>query len=86
MMVSNDRYLDTFTRIDNKKIDFEIIFFRQQKVNVCSLQQNDIILPLTHVCHNNNYVCTRINDIAIAMSYSSRADPGLRVAFKCLNV
>ena len=57
MMVSNDRYLDTFTRIDNKKIDFEIIFFRQQKVNVCSLQQNDIILPLTHVCHNNDYVC-----------------------------
>ena len=29
---------------------------------------------------------TRINDIAIAMSYSSRADPGLRGAFKCLNV
>ena len=29
---------------------------------------------------------TRINDIAIAMSYSSRADPGLRVAFKYLNV
>ena len=27
------------------------------------------------------YVLTRINDIAIAMSYSSRADPGLRVAF-----
>ena len=29
---------------------------------------------------------TRINDISIAMSYSSCADPGLRVAFKCLNV
>ena len=29
---------------------------------------------------------TRINDIAIAMSYSSRAYRGLRVAFKCLNV
>ena len=28
---------------------------------------------------------TRINDIAIAMSYSSRAEPGLRVAFKHLN-
>ena len=28
----------------------------------------------------------RINDIAITMSYSSRADPGLRVAFKYLNV
>ena len=28
----------------------------------------------------------RINDIAIAMSYSSRADPGLRVAFKYINV
>ena len=38
-----------------KEIDFEI-FFRQQKVNVCSLQQNDIILPLTHVCHNNDNV------------------------------
>ena len=32
------------------------------------------------------YGWTRINDIAIAMSYSSRADPGLRVAFKYLNV
>ena len=29
---------------------------------------------------------TRINDIAIAMSYSSCADPGLRGVFKCLNV
>ena len=34
----------------------------------------------------NDYGITRINDIAIAMSYSSRADPGLRVAFKYLNV
>ena len=33
-----------------------------------------------------SYWSTRINDITIAMSYSSRADPGLRVAFKCLNV
>ena len=33
-----------------------------------------------------NLCITRINDIAIAMSYSSRADPGLRVAFKYLNV
>ena len=54
MMVSKDRYFYTYTY--NKKIDFEIIFFRQQKVNVCSIQQNDIILPLTHVCHNNDYV------------------------------
>ena len=26
------------------------------------------------------------HDLAIASSSSSRADPGLRVAFKCLNV
>ena len=32
------------------------------------------------------YLVTRINNIAIAMSYSSHADPGLRGAFKCLNV
>ena len=36
------------------------------------------------------YVCILINnenhDLAIARSSSSRADPGLRVAVKCLNV
>ena len=35
---------------------------------------------------DSNLMFMRINDIAIAMSYSSRADPGLRVAFKYLNV
>ena len=38
------------------------------------------------ILKTRKYDKTRINDIAIAMSYSSRADPGLRVAFKCLNV
>ena len=42
------------------------------------------LLPVHKYVTNFNE--TRINDIAIAMSYSSRADPGLRVAFKCLNV
>ena len=32
------------------------------------------------------YLWTRITDLAIARSSSSRADSGLRVAFKCLNV
>ena len=31
-------------------------------------------------------ILTRINDIAIARSYSSRADSWLRVTFKYLNV
>ena len=38
---------------------------------------------ITYAC---KYRFTRINDIAIAMSYSSHADPGLKVAFKYLNV
>ena len=52
-----------------------------------SLEQPEVLIVFMQGCVGGfTLFRTRINDIAIAMSYSSRADPGLRVAFKCLNV